>query len=295
MLEEQTRDGDLVCTGCGLTLISSIRVEKDWNDYQDDQGIFSNNARCHVSSDPSNPFDNGALPMYPKGYTQEYIGKDGKKRKFDMSRLNVRYIPHKQKDFWQVSCKLKEACVKLNATGIICENAKNIWSIIAKSDKVCRGANRRGIIGNCILYACYKCKSYRKQDEIADALIIPSSEITKGRKIFKEILLSQGKTDILNLTSCEESKFTSLARNLGVPKTHWIVVKKSEDMYKNLEDELSILAPSSGIAGVLFYNLREYKLKVTKSQIKETCEVCTPTLNKALKIIEKAIALKKSR
>lgn len=293
LLEEQSRDGDLVCTQCGLTLISSIRVEKDWNDYQDDQGIFSNNARCHNSSDPSNPFDNGALPMYPKGWMQEYIGKDGKKRKFDMSRLNVRYISHKQKDFWQVSCKLKEACVKLGAVGTILESAKAIWSIIAKSDKVCRGANRRGIIGNCMLYACYQCKSYRKQDEIAEALMMPSSEITKGRKIFKEILLLQGKPEILNLSPCEQSKFTPLARKLGVPKTHWILVKKSEDMYKTLEDELSILAPASGIAGILFYNIKQHKLKINKSQIKDACEVCTPTLNKALKIIEKAIALKR--
>lgn len=295
MLEEQSRDGDLVCTQCGLALISNIRVEKDWNEYQDDQGISTNNARCHASADPSNPFDNGALPMYPKGWMQEYIGKDGKKKKFDMSRLNVRYISHKQKDFWQVSCKIKEACNQLGAPSIIIENAKSIWAIIAKSDKVCRGANRRGIIGNCLLYACYQCKSYRKQDEIADALMIPSSEITKGRKIFREILLSQGKDDILTLSSGEESKFTVLARKVGVPKTHWIIVKKSEDMYKDLEDELSILAPSSGIAGILFYNLKEHKLKINKSQIKEVCEVCTPTLNKALKIIEKAIALKKTQ
>ncbi len=289
-IEEQFSDGDVVCTECGIALICNIHVEKDWNDYKDDQGVFSNNARCHQSYDSSNPFDTGALPKYPKGYKQEYTDKQGNKRVYDMSKLNVRYISHKQKDFWQVSCKLKEACERMGAQGAL-TNAKQIWTIVAKSDKVCRGANRRGIIGNCLLSGCYQSQTYRKQDEIAEALSMPSSEITKGRKIYKEILLAQGRADILNLKPGEKSKFASLASNLGLPRTHWNLVYKSEEMYKKLQDELSILAPSSGIAGVLFYNITKAGFKITKSDIKRVCEVCTPTLNKALKIIEKVVQI----
>ena len=287
-IQEQFSDGDVVCTQCGIALICGIRVEKDWNDYKDDQGIFSNNARCHQSGDPTNPFDTGALPYYPKGYKQEYIAKDGRKRFYDMSKLNVRFISHKQKDFWQVSCKLKEACERIGSQAAL-SNAKAIWTIVAKSDKVCRGANRRGIIANCLLSACYQSKTYRKQDEIAEALMMPSSEITKGRKIYKEILLAQGRSDILNLETGEKSKFGSLASGLGLPRSHWFLVYKSEQMYNNFQDELSVLAPSSGIAGILFYNITKAGFKISKSDIKRVCQVCTPTLNKALKIIEKVV------
>tara|TARA_X000001036_G_scaffold438074_1_gene484967 strand:+ start:197 stop:1219 length:1023 start_codon:yes stop_codon:yes gene_type:complete len=285
----ETRDGDEICTNCGIVIQSSIRIEKDWSDYKDDQGVSTNNARCHNNADLSNPFDKGALPIYPKGYKQEYIGKDGKKRSYDMSRLNVRFIPHKQKDFWKVSNLLKEACIKLGATFAL-ESAKSIWAIVAKSDTVCRGSNRRGIIGNCLLSACCQNKVFRKQDDIADALRYKSSELTKGRKIFKEILMAEGRTDILNLSSCEETVFTKLANDIGVPRTHWKLVSESEEMYKKYADELSVLAPSSGIAGVLYYKLVQNKFKVTKTQIKDICNVCTPTLNKALKIIEKVVA-----
>tara|TARA_B100001094_G_scaffold56641_1_gene52131 strand:- start:2005 stop:3051 length:1047 start_codon:yes stop_codon:yes gene_type:complete len=285
---EDISAGQVVCTNCGLALRQSILQDGIVN-YANDQGVFTDKSTHHVSRDESNPFDQGHLAMYPKGYMQEFIGRDGKKRTYDMSRLNVRYISHKQKDFWQVGNQLKDACDKLGSRAAL-EYAKKHWGIISKSDKVCRGANRRGLIGNCLLFACHRIRSGRSQDEIGEALSIPSTEITKGRKIFIEIMVSTGNESIINTSTHEETQFSKLAGRIGVPKTHWILVRRSEEMYDNYKHELSTLAPQSGIAGVLYYNIVKSGLKVTKGQIKDTCQVCTPTLNKSLKIIEKVIA-----
>lgn len=286
-IQENNFDGSVVCTNCGYILRDFIRVDGVCN-YQNDQGVFSDKTHYHLSRDVSNPFDCGALPVYPKGYKQEFIGKDGNKRTYDMSRLNVRYISHKQKDFWKVSCQLKKACGVLRNDAAL-PHAKNIWTIIAKSDKVCRGANRRGLIGNSLMFAFYYTGNGITQDAVADALYIPSTEITKGRKIFKEIMIAEKREDVLNMAKHEESQFSKLASNIGVPKTHWILVKRSQDMYEQYKHELSTLAPASGIAGVLYYNIVKAGLKVTKGQIKDTCDICTPTLNKALKIINKVV------
>ena len=205
-----------------------------------------------------------------------------------MSRLNVRYIPHKQKDFWMVSEMLKHACVLLGNSRTL-ETAKKIWTVIAKSDTVCRGANRRGLIGNCLMFASHHCKVCHTQDEIATALRINTTEITKGRKIFREIMLQEGREDIINIETQEKTMFYKLGTRIGVPKSHWSLVYNSEQMYEKYKHELSTLAPSSGIAGVLYHNIVKAGLKVTKGQIKEICEVCTPTLNKALKIIDAVI------
>tara|TARA_X000001036_G_C20692384_1_gene809821 strand:+ start:352 stop:1401 length:1050 start_codon:yes stop_codon:yes gene_type:complete len=284
---ENNLDGSVCCTNCGMTLRYFIRVD-GVNNYKDDQGIGTDRNHHHLSKDSSNPFDTGAIPVYPKGYKQEFICKDGTKRLYDMSRLNVRYISHKQKDFWKVSCMFKKACVTLGNSAPL-SNAKEIWTVIAKSDKVCRGANRRGLIGNSLLFACYRTKIGITQDTVADALFIPSTEITKGRKIFKEIMITENREDILSSDTHEESQFNRLASSIGVPRTHWILVKHSQEMYEKYKHELSTLAPASGIAGVLYHNIIKAGLKVTKSQIKETCDICTPTLNKALKIISKVI------
>ena len=91
----------------------------------------------------------------------------------------------------------KKACVTLGNSAPL-SNAKEIWTVIAKSDKVCRGANRRGLIGNSLLFACYRTKIGITQDTVADALFIPSTEITKGRKIFKEIMITENREDIGN-------------------------------------------------------------------------------------------------
>jgi len=290
---EDMSQGQVICTQCGIAVINRILIEKEWNDYQDDQGVFTQKSRCTTWKDPTNPFDKGEMPMFPKGFKQDFIGKDGKKRSYDMSRLNVRHIPHKQKDFWHVSNYLKESCIRLGCIAAL-NTAKSIWAIIAKSDVVCRGANRRGLIGNSLLFACHKIQTARTQDAVAGALYIPSSEITKGRKIFKDIMVQEGRDDIINLKTHEKSQFTVLANSIGVPRTHWGLVSRSETMYETMKHDLSILAPSSGIAGVLYYNIVQAKLKVTKAQIKTVCDVCTPTLNKALKIIERVMERNKN-
>ena len=286
-IREDTSQGFVICTHCGIALRTQILVSGTMN-YTDDQGKLNDKTHYRSVGDPTNPFDDGALPKYPKGFKQEFIGKDGIKRLYDMSRLNVRYISHKQKDFWIVSEMLKHACVLLGNSGTL-EKAKYIWSIIAKSDTVCRGANRRGLIGNCLMFASHHCKVCHTQDEVATALRINTTEITKGRKIFREIMLKEGREDIINIETQEKTMFHKLSSRIGVPKSHWSLVSKSEKMYDNYKHELSTLAPSSGIAGVLYYNIVKAGLKVTKGQIKDVCEVCTPTLNKALKIIEAVI------
>ena len=51
-----TTNGSLVCSICGEIQISRMAVDKDWNNYSDEQGVFKDNSRVGWT-DPNNPFD----------------------------------------------------------------------------------------------------------------------------------------------------------------------------------------------------------------------------------------------
>ena len=53
-----TRRGCVVCTVCGEVQILRRAVEKDWNNYSNEQGVFKDKSRVGWT-DPNNPFDTG--------------------------------------------------------------------------------------------------------------------------------------------------------------------------------------------------------------------------------------------
>lgn len=275
--------GDYVCCDCGLVQ-GHILDENTGTNYTDDFGVSNNTSHHHCSIDSTNPYDDGSIPLYPKGYIQEFTGKDGNRIKFDMSRMNVRYIPHKQKAFYHVSELLKGACERLSTTFCL-ENAKALWAVIAKSGIVKRGANRKGLIGNCLLYATHWRNYPRSQDEVASALFIKSTDITKGFKYFRELMLPSELAHVLDTMNTHQSRFSKFIRLLGIPYQYNIICERT---YEKYSDYLTVVAPNSAIAGIIYWVVKNNKIKnVTKQDIKIHVGVCIPTLNKVMSMLDK--------
>jgi len=252
--------------------------------YKDDYGVTNDTSHHYPMGDSSNPFDTGATPMFPKGYMQSFVGKEGNLINYDMSRLNVRYIPHKQKAFYHVSQTLKTGCERLSTT--FCLNtAKKIWATIARTGVVKRGSNRKGLIGNCLLYATHMHKYPRSQDDVAEALYIKSSDITKAYKYFRQLLSGTENEHVLGCLTSHQSRFTKFIRLLNIDFQYGL---KCEAIFLKYQDQLDIVAPNSAIAGIIYWIVLKHNVKnVTKQDIKKHIGVCIPTLNKVVAVIDK--------
>ena len=68
------------------------------------------------------------------------------------------------------------------------------------------------------------------------------------------------------------------------------------DLYDKYKIQLQAVTPKSAVAGIIAYIVK-YQLKLknpTKSTISATIDVCTPTINKVIIILEKSVNLSKS-
>ena len=203
--------------------------------------------------------------------------------KYDMTKLNVRYIPHKQKAFYQTTTLFKQACIHLGEKYL--SEALDIWYCITLQDIVTRAAVRMGLIANCMKYSCALNGFPRDNIEIARAFNIDPKIVTKGHKHFKDIITGTAKEYILNHELEEDSKFGRHCNNLGLP---FKVEKRCKELYNKHDDELSSIAPKSRVAGIIAWVVvMELKLKTpSKGDICKAVDVCGPTLQRVTKILK---------
>ncbi len=268
-----TRRGCIVCTVCGEVQILNMAVEKDWNNYADEQGVFKDKSRVGWT-DPNNPFDTG-------GSNAIIITlKSGKNKIIHKTNFNS-----KQRAFWNVSKMLMDLAQRKGINDNVINNTRRIWGEIMKSKKTNRGGVRKGIIACCLRSSFRVCNNSRTRKEIADLMDIPLNDITKGEPIFRDLI---SETKYKNLLENKKETENVFFRYLSLLELPLLLAKRCSEINKKLEEELEEVAPKSAIAGILTYVIKhEEKLKTpSKKKISETIKICNPTLNKVLKIIK---------
>ena len=269
----KTTNGSLVCSVCGEIQILRMAVEKDWNNYSNEQGVFKDKSRVGWT-DPNNPFDTG-------GSNAIVITlKSGKNKIIHKTNFNS-----KQRAFWNVSKMLMDLAQRKGINDNVINNTRRIWGEVMKSKKTNRGGVRKGIIACCLRKSFEVCNNSRTREEIANLMDIPLNDITKGEPIFRDLLLETKYKHLLDNKKETENVFFRYLSLLELPL---LLSKRCYEIQNKLEEELEEVAPKSAIAGILTYVIKhEKKLKVpSKKKITETIKICNPTLNKVLKIIK---------
>ena len=250
-----------------------IPLEKDWNNYSDDQGVFKDNSRVGWT-DPNNPFDEA-------GSNAIIITlKSGKNKIIHKTNFNS-----KQRAFWNVSKMLMDKAEQYGITDSVINNTKRVWGELMKSKKTNRGGVRKGIISCCLLSAFKVCNAPRSREEVAKIMDIPVSDITKGEPIFRDLIR---ETKYKHLLEEEDNTVILISRYLSLLGLPLKFSKRCREIHKELEEELEEVAPKSAIAGVITHVIKvELKLKTpSKKKITEVNQICNPTLNKVLKLIK---------
>jgi len=290
----------IVCKVCGFVFEEkSMSNEPEWNNYTSETGGTTDKGRCsNLYRNRENPYDDGAQPMYSKGMTSTFQATDKKTGEkillengkpkmitYDLTRLNIRFISHKQKAFHGVSVMLDQLGEGIGTTKEVISTAKKIWHQIMESGEVTRAGVRRGIIANCLIYACKVRNCPRENSEISKAMKIPETEITKGNRKFKEILVGTPCEWVLRENTGEDTKFSRLCSDLGLP---WSCGKRCQDLYNKHDETLTSINSKSRVAGIIAWVvICELKLNEPKrTRICNVVNVCAPTLKRVFDIIK---------
>lgn len=271
-------NGSELCVECGEIL--NLKFECcEWNTYTNPDGSYeSRNQRADFISSENPYFMGGTVPGFNKN-------------SFLMRLHYQQTFSHKQKTYWKTSEMMSEYCTKIGLPLNILPDAKNMWHICMESGKLTRAAVRTGLIGSCIYYSCIQNNMVADRQKIYDVLEISNKGFLKGEKIFMEIMHEAGTYSTLGKIKQnikENDSFILFCNKLELP---FNVATMCNEVYEKIKDKLDSVTPKSSTAGILLYVIK-YKLKLkspNKNKISETVNVCIPTINKVVNIIENKV------
>ena len=265
-----------ICQDCGVVFFTSIFETAEWNTYKNEDGTFQGSIQRGELNYSDNPYDiPGTIP--------------GINRNSLMMRIHYQQtFSHKQKTFWLISEKLSNYCTRLGINIGVLPTAKKMWHICMESGKLTRASVRNGLISACLYYSCVFNNTPVDRQQIIDIADGNQKGFLKGEKIFMEIMdqnktyghLGKEKIDIK-----ENDTFIKFCGQLGLP---YITYNLCNEVYSQNIEKLESVAPKSITAGVLFYVVKiKLGLKQpSKSRISQIVNVCIPTINKVINILE---------
>ena len=269
------REGIHICIDCGIVIQDSPE-SCEWNNYKKEDGSFQiggQRADLYVSD---NPYDKGgSIPGFNK-YS------------FAMRLHYQQVFSHKQKTFWKISEKLQTYCTLMKIPSLVLSDAKNMWHICMESGKLTRAGPRNGLISACLYYSCINNNVHVDRQKIIDGTEGNQKGFLKGEKIFLEIMDKNQRFKSLaneKINIKENDSFVKFCNMLELP---FSVSNICNEVYSDNIDKLDSVTPKSAIAGIIHYTVKnKLKLKIpSKSKISQTVNVCIPTINKVVLLLE---------
>ena len=270
------KEGNEVCLDCGEVISGKIFETCEWNNYKSDDGVYSMSSQRADLYVSDNPYDTGgSIPGFYKN-------------SFAMRLHLQQAFTHKQKTFWKISEKFQHYCTLLSIHQSVLPTAKDMWHVCMESGKLTRASVRNGLISACLYYACIYNNLPSDRQKIIDLTDGNQKGFLKGEKIYLEIMedhkvygqLGKQKIDIK-----ENDTFVKFCSELGLP---FKTIHICNEIYTKSLDKLDSVTPKSITAGILFYVIK-YKLNLkqpSKARVSQTVNVCIPTINKVVSILE---------
>jgi len=271
-----------ICTKCGNTM-SSLSTEAEWRYYGASDTKSSNPTRCGMPV-------NTLLPKSSMGSTISM--QNNNKNMNQIRRINIwsGSMPYKERSLYLVFTSIQDAGKLHGLSKKIIEDSKNIYKLISEK-KISRGANRKGIIASCVYFACKLNDVPRSTKEIAKMFDLNITVMTKGCKLFQNIIqLNELRDSIINTHIIHTDTIVSLdfierfCSKLGMgPDTIEEINKIAENAEKfNLVGQNT---PPSVASGCIYLYCILNSLEVSKKDISDICLISEVTINKCYKAL----------
>ena len=153
-----------------------------------------------------------------------------------------------------------------------------------ESGKLTRASVRKGLIAACLYHACIKRNHPIVREQILEMFECTTKTLSKGEKVLFELL----QNNILSDHSVQIDELNSFVKYCSQLDLPYKVCHVCNDLFNKYKIELQAVSPKSAIGGIIAYTIKNVlKLKKpTKTIISTTVDVCTPTLNKVILLLE---------
>tara|TARA_Y100000004_G_C8947704_1_gene427056 strand:+ start:34 stop:972 length:939 start_codon:yes stop_codon:yes gene_type:complete len=270
-------DQAMVCLECA-EVIETEQETCEWNNHKKDDGSFQNSNQRGDANISDNPYDkSGSIPSFSK-------------KSLAMTLHYQQTFSHKQKTFWKVSEQFENYRTLLSLPHSILPTAKNMWHVCMESGKLTRASVRVGLISACLYFSAMQNNVSIDRSKLIELTEGSGNQkgFLKGEKVFLEIMQDVPAYKYLGRKK-EDNKdtdvFAKFCNQLELP---FKTIYMCNEIYTKNKDRLDSVTPKSITAGILFYVVKnELKFKQpSKSKISQVVDVCIPTINKVVKILE---------
>ena len=143
-------EGIIVCTKCGMEQGRLLDMSPE-RTYCDDTGFKTNMQRTGMAPDKISPYGNNLSTFI----AQPNYGGKAMKSFWSLNKWQSQQAyDHKQKSFSDISNIFHEVGEKMGLPKNIIDTARTFWRIVLKSQRLTRASVRKGLIANCLAYAC---------------------------------------------------------------------------------------------------------------------------------------------
>ena len=274
-------EGIPTCPQCGIMDSQYVDDSPEWISSVAEDGSVNDGARCGMPQD---------LGLFSEKWgTGTIISTRG--ASYSMKRAAMinfhSSMNHKDRALFHAYKDIDFAAVNnLSLPDSVVRDAKIMWRKFT-GDKLTRGAVRKGIKANCVLYACKLNNVSRTTKEIADAFDLPTKDISRTSQIFKETMNS----------SKQEPKITTPRDVISRLINEFNLTDKRAWRMKcfRMADDLQACVPLMGktptsVATVILYKVLGDQF--SKSEVCQKCNVSVPTINKIEAIVNKYLESK---
>ena len=269
-------NGQIICKHCGIINYEIIDSNPEWRYYGNDDSKYSDPTRVGLPT-------NELLPESSLGSTISFRYGES----YEMKKIRNYHLwnamPYKERSLYNVFDSIQVIAINNGIPLCIIKEAHNLYKILSDV-RIHRGSNRSGIIAACIYKACRLQGSPRSAKEVADIFNLNISHMTKGCKIFDEIInMNVCKNSTMKNTPTKSSDFVQRfcsKLNIGTNICNICsqVCEKAEEY--NL---VSKCIPPSIAAGSIFLVCSLLKINITKKEISQTCQISEVTISKCYK------------
>lgn len=278
-LVDDTTHGSVVCQDCGIILTDTIDQSAEWRNYDD---TSENTARC---GGPTSYF----FPNSSLGTTMNCSA---------FNRIKILQgwsaMPYRERSLYKVLKDIKEKCNKENIKKCIADDACIMYKTIsdckythgaqAGKHMIFRMSNRRSLIAACVYFACKLKNTPRSHKEIAKMFELKIPELTKGCKIFKELMKTNRKINYKFNTTTAEDFVARYSSKLKIKKAYADIAVQFSHNIKKLGIASNHTPPSIASASILLM-AQLHNIDVTKKAIADAFKISDTTMLKAMKEI----------
>lgn len=278
-------EGLPTCPQCGIVDINYIDDSPEWISSVAEDGTVNDAARCGMPQD---------LDLYSEQWgTGTIINTRG--ASYAMKRAAMinfhSSMNHRDRALFHAYKDIDFAAVQhLRLPESVVRDAKIMWRKFT-GDKLTRGAIRKGIKANCVMYACKLNKVSRTTKEISEAFGIPTKDVSRTSQIFKEVILPEPENTGPKITTPHDV-LHRLLNLFDVPdKRAWRMkcLRMADDLHSCVQ--LMGKTPTSVASVIIMKVLGDF---FTKQDVCQKCNISVPTINKIEIIINKHLESKPS-